>query len=361
MKYQGIVLKLTKNRAIVSTNDFQCYYIKRSPTIYVGKEVEFTNKDIIVNKSVLIKPALSVACFIFVIACFLSISRIIDLNNSLMNPKVFAYISVDINPSFELEIDDAGNVLKLNPLNEDSKTYVNRLKIGKINVSSAIDIIISEAIKSNAINETEKDCVLISGTLNSKKEEQSEKYMVEKEKLDNMMDSLKESIERNGKANVYIVQADMDEREAARIEGVSTGRYVLYNKYKDLENEISFEEAKKADVDELIKGILEEEPGKEKPQETLAPTSAPMPEPTITSTSTPTSAPSPTSTSTSTLKPTPKSAPTSTPTPTLTPTPTPSPTPTAKIAYWQFMRFESSNYRGYYIRVKSFDACIDIC
>jgi len=54
-------IKADKSKAIISTNDFQCYYIKRSPTIYVGKEVEFTNKDIVTKKSVLIKPALSVA------------------------------------------------------------------------------------------------------------------------------------------------------------------------------------------------------------------------------------------------------------------------------------------------------------
>jgi len=41
------------------------------------------------------------------------------------------------------------------------------------------------------------------------------------------------------------------------------------------------------------------------------------------------------------------------------PTPTPTPTPADKIAYGQFMKFESSNYRGYYIRVKSFSGRID--
>jgi len=49
----------------------------------------------VTKKSVLIKPALSVACFILLIACVLSLSKII--NN--ISPKVFAYISVDINPA----------------------------------------------------------------------------------------------------------------------------------------------------------------------------------------------------------------------------------------------------------------------
>ena len=55
LKYKGIVIKLTKNKAIVTTEDFQCYYIKRSPTICVGKEVEFTGKEIIKKKHALSK------------------------------------------------------------------------------------------------------------------------------------------------------------------------------------------------------------------------------------------------------------------------------------------------------------------
>lgn len=45
MKYEGIVVSVTKNKAIVTTNDFQCFYIKRNPTIYIGKQIEFTEKD----------------------------------------------------------------------------------------------------------------------------------------------------------------------------------------------------------------------------------------------------------------------------------------------------------------------------
>ncbi|WP_136479218.1 AbfB domain-containing protein [Acetivibrio thermocellus] len=369
MKHKGIVLKLTKSKAIISTNDFQCYYIKRSPTIYVGKEVEFTNKDIVTKKSVLIKPALSVACFILLIACVLSLSKII--NN--ISPKVFAYISVDINPSFEIEIDDMGNVLNLLPLNDDAKVIADKLEIDKINVSNAIDIIINEAIKSNVINENEKDFILVSSTLNIKKEENSQQYQSEKEKLDIIINSLKDSIEKSGKADVYIVQADVNEREAARSKGISTGRYVLYNKYKDLENDLSLEDAKDADVNVLIKSMLDVASEERNPEE--SPKMTPTPTPTHTATHTPTDAPTPkpanTPTSTPAAKPSPKTAsnsaststpapkPTSTPTPTLMPTPTPTPTPADKIAYGQFMKFESSNYRGYYIRVKSFSGRID--
>jgi len=62
-----------------------------------------------------------------------------------------------------------GNVLNLLPLNDDAKVIADKLEIDKINVSNAIDIIINEAIKSNVINENEKDFILVSSTLNIKK------------------------------------------------------------------------------------------------------------------------------------------------------------------------------------------------
>jgi len=115
----------------------------------------------------------------------------------------------------------------------------------------------------------------------------------------------------------------VNEREAARSKGISTGRYVLYNKYKDLENDLSLEDAKDADVNVLIKSMLDVASEERNPEAYTDRCTS------------------------KTFKPT------STPTPTLMPTPTPTPTPADKIAYGQFMKFESSNYRGYYIRVKS--------
>jgi hypothetical protein len=48
------------------------------------------------------------------------------------------------------------------------------------------------------------------------------------------LNSLKNDIQykENDKVNVFLVQADIDERKDARREGMSTGRYVLYKNLK---------------------------------------------------------------------------------------------------------------------------------
>lgn len=260
MKYEGIVINLTKSKAIVTTNDFQCLYIKRGPADYVGREIEFTEKDIIRERPVLEKLIIGVACIVilFVIASFSNIVGIININDIFSEPKVFAYIDVDINPSLEIEIDNTGNVMKLVPLNEDAKVIVKKLKFGKIDVSKAIGDIIDEVKDDKAISLAEKDYILVSSTLNNKKSEFDKEYQVDKEKLDNIMNSLKTSLreKENSKVNVYLMQANINERKKAQSEGISTGRYVLYNKYKKLESDFSVEVAKKINVNDLIKYIL---------------------------------------------------------------------------------------------------------
>ncbi len=305
MKYQGIVLRLTKNKAIVTTDDFQCYYVNRNSTIYVGKQIEFSEKEIINGKSVFTKLMISAACILFIITCFTAFSGIVNL---FSEPEVFAYVDVDVNPSLEIEIDKSGKVLRLVPLNKDAKDLINNLTLGKIGISETIDIILDEAKKNTVLSGPKKDYVLISSTLNSKKTGDDKEYQTEKEKLDIIMNLLKDNIQQKEKVNVFLMQSTINERKGAQSEGISTGRYALYNKYKDLNEDFSIEEAKTVNVNELIEVVINEET----PTMTQKPTASPIS----------------------------------------------MPTPTTKNKNSELMRFESYNYRGKYIRHKEFKARI---
>ncbi len=354
MKYKGIVLRLTKNKAIVTTDDFQCFYIDKKPTTYVGKQIEFSQEEIINTRSVLTKLMISVACILFIITCYLGIT------NMSSETKVFAYVDVDINPSLEIGIDQSGNVLRLVPLNKDAAALVDKLTPDKLSLLETVDIIIAKVKKSSALSGTEKDYVLISSTLNNKKDDKE--YQVKKEKLDTLMSSLKNKIQENEDARVFLLESSINERKGARSEGISTGRYVLYNKYRNLKKDFSIEDAKTVSVNELIKGVLKVETTAQIPATTKIATSTPtsisIPTPALT----PAVAPAPASTLTLTSAPsiTPRSALTFTPiaTPIATSKSESTPTTTNKIIYSPFMRFESYNYSGQYIRHQLFEARI---
>ncbi|HHX17357.1 MAG TPA: anti-sigma factor domain-containing protein, partial [Clostridium sp.] len=355
MKYKGIVIRLTKNKAIVTTEDFQCYYIKRSPIIFVGKEVEFTNKEIIEKTHTLTKWALSVACAIFLITSFIYFTGIIDIDNILYSPQVFAYVSIDINPSFEMEIDYEGRVLNLVPLDDDARFILNNIKFDKVNISKVIDNIIGELKAKDDISEKRKEHILISSTLNWKNQESDDSAPEKRQKLDIIMDGIKNDIEGSYKADVYLLQGDIKQREDAKSEGISTGRYIVY---KSLEKDLSIEDVKKATVADIIENL---ESGKLEVMATTSPTPTPTPTQMLTTPpiQTPRETPTPmtsTQQSSNTLsnRPSNTSSNTSNNTPTSTQTPIPTPEPIDLM----YRRFESSNYRGYFIRSESFRAGI---
>ncbi len=367
MKYQGIAISLTKNKAIVTTDDFQCFYIKRAPTIYVGKEVEFTDEDIIKKRLTLTKLIMVAAC-VAILFGIVSISNLVGINGRngiLSDQKVFAYVDVDINPSLEIGIDSKGNVLRLVPLNEDAKIIIdkNRSKLDKVNVFQAIDVIMGESNKNKDVSEAQKKYILISGALNSKKNESDKAYQVERQKLDSLLNSLKNDIQykENDKVNVFLVQADIDERKDARREGMSTGRYVLY---KNLKGGYSIEEAKRVSINGLIEHVLngktdENFTGISTPISSNAENNAQKGVVTLTDNSNNKTPGSSTSNNNYTKEPDIKL---NTPLPSsqsLAPT-TPSlmPTPTIHAVNPMFSRFESYNYKGYYIRHASFKGYI---
>lgn len=362
MKCQGIVVCLSKNKAVVTTDEFQCFYIRRSPTLYIGKEVEFTDKEIIRKKPIMKALMLSVAC-ILILFFATSFSRLVDVFNALSEQKVFAYVSVDINPSLEIEINKVGSVLRVVPLNEDAEQLINGLNSRGIKLSQTIDSILKKLKESNVINEVGDNYILFSSTLNNNKNTSDKEYLNDKQKLDNIINSLEYDIEAKEKSKIkmYILKTDINERKKAQSAGVSTGRYVLFNKYKDFKNGLSIEEARSMDIDVLLKGVLSNEKQKDSLEEivssdlvTLAPT------PVFTQASTPVSSktPIPASTPYTTTPYTTTAVPTSISS-TVVSTSIPVPTSTStKIENSIFMRFESYNYPGQFIRHASFKLSI---
>lgn len=347
MIYEGIVIKMTKNKAIVTTEDFECFYIKRTPTTYVGKRVVFTNKDIVNKTYIASKLILIAACFFLIFALGLRLNGMLNFRDAFSHNKTFAYIGVDINPSVDMEIDESGLVLKVIPLNEDGESIAKNLNVEKVEVSKVIDEMIDVAKSNGAVFEIGKEYILISSTLNSNRTEQDKEYQADKNKLDSILDSVKDNIQKSEKVNIYVVQASKSERKEAQDKGISAGRYKLFNELKEDIQNFSIEEAKNVSVNELIKLKMYQEE-KDNLSTTPIPTASPnnveIAEPTISPTptdyqediiETPTPIPTPTMTPVSlqTLIPTPIITPTPMPTPkpiqTSTPTPNIRPTPTA--------------------------------
>jgi len=150
-------------------------------------------------------------------------------------------ITVDINPSIEIEADDQDRVVSVIPLNLDALLLLEDTgNLTKQDIYIAMDIIIEEASKAGYldINTGEVRINVI-----------NERQIIE--------DRIKENIKKHYKNNQRVEVAEYNEeiRKKAKEYNISVGKMRLIEKLIELDPSISIKEAKKLSIKEINKRI----------------------------------------------------------------------------------------------------------
>ncbi|SNT45403.1 Anti-sigma factor N-terminus [Bacillus sp. OK838] len=213
---KGVILSVNKRFVTLLTPEGEFLKTKRQEREYeVGEEITFSPiKQKVTfafpnfNSSFKKKAVLSIASTFLILFSFLP---------SYFSEHVSAYMTIDVNPSIELELDHHLEVLKLSGLNEDGKLVIGQLKDWK-----------GKDIKTvtNRIVETTKQL----GYLKEKKQIVVSTTILDKDKkLDkNLKKEIKEISEQNNVSNtkMKVIHATKSDRKQAREQGISTGKYV---------------------------------------------------------------------------------------------------------------------------------------
>ncbi|WP_340373118.1 anti-sigma factor domain-containing protein [Peribacillus sp. FSL E2-0218] len=211
---KGVILSVNKRFVTLLTPEGEFLKAKRDERAYeVGEEITFSPH----------KTAFTISSFqsTFRKKAVLSIATtfliLFSILPSYFTGHVSAYMTIDVNPSIELELDDQLDVLKLTGLNEDGKLVIDQLKDWK-----------GKGIKTvtNQIVETTKQL----GYLKGKKQIVVSTTLLDKDKkLDkNLKEEIKEIAEQENvsKTKMKVIQATKSERKQAKAQGISTGKYV---------------------------------------------------------------------------------------------------------------------------------------
>lgn len=243
----GVIVELKKGRVIVMTKQFDFVEIKRKPHMASGQKISFKQDDIYVKNE---RP-LGLAVKIASIASIAAVLLLVVLNLKLLNfnKNEFAYVCLDINPSFEFIIGNEKTVIGAKAINDDAKVVMEDLDIKNENITDALKTVIRKCINAGYLtDEEDKNAVLFSVALNHKNNRTGN---IE----DNMKDLLSEidSIADNYKdMNFKILKVSSEDRSAAIKAGISMGRYYLYLKAKELSINISLEQIKQKSISELM-------------------------------------------------------------------------------------------------------------
>ncbi|MGG0719442.1 anti-sigma factor domain-containing protein [Robertmurraya massiliosenegalensis] len=186
------------------------------------------------------------------VACLFAIFTFIPLNQN----EVYAYMSIDINPSIELGFNDALKVIELIPYNEEGREIVEEMGNWKHKDIHEVTANILNSIKEKGYIEKEQEIVI--GTVHLGESKQKTEEEIKK-----TIHELEKTISEE-QAKVTSYEATSEEREIAIENGVTTGKLISEQKkeQKPSAEEKSQTQNQKQEPKQEVKKELTENPSK---------------------------------------------------------------------------------------------------
>ncbi|MEP9406033.1 anti-sigma factor domain-containing protein [Peribacillus frigoritolerans] len=213
---KGVILSVNKRFVTLLTPEGEFLKTKRQEREYeVGEEITFSPAK---QKFTLafsnIHSSFKKTAVLSIASTFLILFSILP---SYFSGPVSAYMTIDVNPSIELELDDDLEVLKLTGLNEDGKLVIGQLKDWKGKDIKTVTKRIVETTKQLGYLKGNKH-IVVSTTLMEKNKELDK----------NLKEEIKEISEQDNVSNtkMKVIQATKSDRKQARKQGISTGKYL---------------------------------------------------------------------------------------------------------------------------------------
>jgi hypothetical protein len=228
---KAVIMKINKNYAIILTDDGNYQRIILKDHMSVGQKILFVKEDLLekqAKKAITNKIVAISVVAVMLIAMFVGF----DFNT----PVTFALISIDINPSLDIKIDENQNVLEIIPLNNEAEDITDNQMIGQ-NVFVIIDEIITNAEDLNYLTDENNHILISSADLDND---------IDHTLAELITSHLENDLDINTNVKVIYIESDKKTAEDSIEKGISLGRLELSKISKD-------EKTKTESVTEIIK------------------------------------------------------------------------------------------------------------
>jgi hypothetical protein len=220
----GIVLAINNEFVTLLTPEGEFLKARKDKSSYeIGTEIAFTpysgNKQ---KRSSFLQFSIWKASVAGAAAVLLLIFTILP---AFLNDKVSAYMTIDINPSIEIGLDDDLRVVELNGLNSDGKKVIKQVHDWEHQKINDVTTKIIELSKKLGYMEKDDKEILFSTTILDKNDKlgQSLENKINEITMEN--EDISESVK--------IIEATEKQRKQAQKEGISTGKYVEKKKKQE--------------------------------------------------------------------------------------------------------------------------------
>lgn len=237
---KGIIMEVKQNYAIVMNDDGHMNKISKKKNMSIGQKIFYFEEDIIRTNGIrnlrnnsFIKTIGSIAAlFLIAFTFFYQLSY---------KETAYAVVSLDINPSIQIEVDNNKTILKVEGMNNDGKN-IDFKDLKGLNINDGIQKIKDILVEKNYLKEN-RDVLVAFALVN---EDENTDY--EESVLGVIQSTFKSE-------KVTYVKGNKEDVKEAKSAGISLGRYEVLQ----VANENEKKEIDKAPVKEITELIKDKE------------------------------------------------------------------------------------------------------
>jgi hypothetical protein len=215
---KGVILEINDLYLTLLTPEGEFLRARKLQHDYqVGEEIHFFPETLTVKKKRLNLSFLNsfkARTIALAAALMLAMTALLP---AYQNGQVYAYMSIDVNPSIELAVNDDLKVLRMTGYNPEGEEIIGQIKDWKRKDAAVVAELILEEIEDEGFLKEKNDVVI--ATVHNKKANE----LVDR-KLEKKISEIKKSTEIED-LNLKVMEATIEDREKAKKQGVTTGVY----------------------------------------------------------------------------------------------------------------------------------------
>lgn len=238
---KGLIMEVKDEYAIILNDDGSMEKIVIKPNIAVGQKIFYFEDDIVKTTKAQSKFKYNVFMKSFGSIAALFLIAITFFYNIYLN-KTYAVVSLDINPSIQLEVGNKNKIINVEGMNDDGKSIDFSSVVG-CNINDGIKLVKDILVEKNYLQNNKDVLVGFAFVKNEDKTAYEE----------NIIDAVVTTFNTENVA--YIKVDDKNDVEQAKEQGISLGRYEASKVVND--------ETKKKIVSAPVKEITEQIKDKE--------------------------------------------------------------------------------------------------
>jgi hypothetical protein len=229
---KGIVMSIDEDFLTVLTPNGEFLRARKQEEIEIGEEISFfpvslpdTTRSTVWRNVKTKRNALSI---ISTLAAIILIITFIPMFAT--TKQVYAYVSIDINPSLELGVDNELEVLSIIALNEDGEKLLSQLpKWRNKHIDTVTKLIIDGSVDNGYLEQGQE--VVLTTVVNDSESKDNELL------LQSDLEELGETYEKENNFVITTIESNIETREKAKQQGLSTGKLVQKERQEAVKQE----------------------------------------------------------------------------------------------------------------------------